>query len=157
MCIITPSCLFLRLARNSRPYSRLWRFDRRKLQNSDIARRGHWGQLRTLDTTDSHDLTRLGKAETRAARGWSLLALPWPRLQRKFDLTVVPAKNAASITFHQLHTRLAMHPQTQFQSPSLAWPDTWYYHVLRWKRSQLHTHWGQLSPPATLSCRRGCA
>jgi hydrophobe/amphiphile efflux-1 (HAE1) family protein len=33
---------------------------------------------------------------SRGERGWSLPASPWPRLQRKFDFTDVPAKNAAS-------------------------------------------------------------
>src|SRR4029077_7890472 len=33
---------------------------------------------------------------SRGLRGRSFVASPWPRLQRKFDLIVVPAKNASS-------------------------------------------------------------
>src|SRR5262249_28002160 len=48
----------------------------------------HW----QVGHTTLQALSKVG----RGGRGWGLLASPWPRLQRKLDLIVVPAKKAAS-------------------------------------------------------------
>ena len=41
-----------------------------------------------------HSTLQASSKVSRGERGCSLLGSPWPRLQRKFDLTVVPAKKA---------------------------------------------------------------
>src|SRR5262249_10955196 len=54
------------------------------------------GCAATLTATATQATRHASSNVSRGARGWSLLASPDPRLHRKFDLMVVPAKNAAS-------------------------------------------------------------
>src|SRR5262249_8593071 len=43
-----------------------------------------------------HSIRHVSSKPRRGLRGNSFVASPWPRLQRKFDLTVVPVKKRAS-------------------------------------------------------------
>src|SRR5258708_3303570 len=45
------------------------------------------------ERADRHSTRHASSKSRRGLRGWSLLASPCPRLHRKLDLTVVPAKN----------------------------------------------------------------